>query len=279
LVSRTFELPDEPVVELVLETTLRNKRIKFQDEDGDPIDLTFALVMIPGDTTGWKTTDLTDQEGVLVLGELGGGSVWVDLKPAFGRFLGRYLVDLTVDEDPIVVVTRPPASVGVSLVTRDTPIPGVVGVLLTTRCPFPVARGLSDPGGRILFDGMTQGDYLLRVNSAGYYPSEIAVNSDQEVTVEIRRTGALEIDATLGGLPWAGVSIELAYPEFPGLLADWARSRDLEQPVVLTDQSGRASLEGLPEGTYTWTVAGGELPQAGIVQVKPLGQASLHIVQ
>jgi len=142
------------------------------------------------------------------------------------------------------------------------------------RCQFvdPTGRGgvwipsrTSDPEGRVSWDLLTEGEYLLRGHHADYLPVRelVRTGADQPVEVQVRRTGEIVIQATSDtGLPVSGLPIVLTNIEFDRNVMEWVDLKYIVPPPagLVTDLSGQLRLDGLPHGEYRWRVSsfGGE---------------------
>ncbi len=281
LASHWVDLPTGDLVEVDFPIPSTVLRVLFIDEEEQPIPSTYVAFSKPEDPTAWQLRTRTDSNGMVELTGLRQTSVLAEVIPSLGETSGLQIIDLTTDQDPIVVRVDTSSRLCVRLLERDQPAPGVSVSLYSIGCFLPAVTGTSDGDGCIEMTSLAPGPYRLAIESPAYWRSQHDVSASPEPaeeTLQVRRTGSLRVHVTRGGLPLGGASLELHSVEFATDVADWADELALEDGDLSTDVDGRVTITGLPNGPYAWSVVlEGQVGSSGKVDVAPLSTTDLEV--
>jgi hypothetical protein len=193
-------------------------------------------------------------------------------------------VPLTGPPDEVVeVVVDPSASLHVRLLDGDVPIAETRVLFSLWESGIPQFTRQTDQGGRIVDDEISPASLIAIVDAAGYWPTAAPVEASheaQERVIQVRRTGSLEIVVRQEGIAISGASVDLLSDEFGERASMWLAAGKVRSDGagLTTDAQGSSRVFGLPNGSYTWTVAApGVEAREGKVVVPPHGVERLVV--
>jgi protocatechuate 3,4-dioxygenase beta subunit len=139
-----------------------------------------------------------------------------------------------------------------------------------------IGQATTDVEGKAGMDAIAAGEYVVRVASPGYWPSEQRVEAKRDgpcVPIQVRALGSVEIEVVSSstGLHVSGARVEIESREFGARVAQWAADGlvTASSAALATDDRGMLRIEGLPHGSYAWLVEGGDTPYGGTFDVAP----------
>ena len=176
-----------------------------------------------------------------------------------------YAVEIPVSSSPddvVEVVLDADYSIAARLLDGSEPVQGVLVFLRHVEGPFGRPFRSPDSRGEVLWTGVGEGTYSIRVGAPGYWSTEVHVDAQrgrpEPVDIQFRRRGDLELsleDST--GSPVAGIEVRVQPLDQPGSLSHWISEDRIDAPSGLVSSlGGRVVLRGLPRGPYGVEVSG-----------------------
>jgi protocatechuate 3,4-dioxygenase beta subunit len=151
------------------------------------------------------------------------------------------------------------------------PLPWMKLFLFDPQATVELRDFIVDQRGEAKFEKLARGTFRLIVDQPGLWRKVTDVRVDSRrsaVTVDVRRTGALELELRRpGDVAAAGMPIELVSEEFGASVGEWiaaGRVRGAAQGLV-ADAQGRLELRDLPRGRYRWSCG----TASGVLDVPP----------
>ena len=151
------------------------------------------------------------------------------------------------------------ASVRATLVERGKPAVGVPVRLMESGGWRMLLAGTSDTTGLAQFNSLSPDLWDLHVSGGGWWPTKTSIRASETADptpVEVRRMGSLEVLVSREGFAVSGAAVSLVSTEQDEPVQTWLdEGRAFAGPTgLVTDNTGKVDLNGLPNGPYTWTV-------------------------
>jgi len=208
--------------------------------------------------SGWFAWRNTDSDGRASFGALSEEVYDVALlvPPRGGGVVRRVAFSEGVGE----VVFEPTAQLSIRLLDGEEPLTGVsVGIRDGFGLDMHFGFVTTDVEGRTEYEGCLQQAFKCQVQQSGLWPTDFlaeATTSGTETTAQVRRLGSVVLHAKRGGLALAGVVLRVESEEFATSVDPWiADGRvSVSDTRGATDDQGRLRLDGLPRGTYRWSI-------------------------
>jgi len=136
------------------------------------------------------------------------------------------------------------------------------GVLCSIRSPIGRlhSRTPSNDSGTVQFAALGPGHYDIHAERRDCWPVDRRVEVKEggtQVDLQMRRLGGVEVEiVSREGLGVRGQVVGVRSVEFDCDVADWlAEGRVQSETRLVTDSKGHVRIEGLPRGSYRWTIA------------------------
>lgn len=162
-------------------------------------------------------------------------------------------------DDAAEIVFDTECELRLSFSDAGEPLPWMKLFLFDPNATMELRDFVVDQRGEAKLEKLTRGTYRMIVDQPGLWRKVVDVNVDSTrtaVTVDVRRTGALELELRRAGdVAAAGAPLELVSEEFDVSVSEWlaaGRVRGASQRLV-ADASGRIELRELPRGRYRWS--------------------------
>jgi hypothetical protein len=281
----TLELPRQSVV-VPLEGL--GLRIKVVDDRARPLEGTTVRLVMPSVIgVGWLLQVVTDSSGEVNFRSLGLKSVLINLShPMHGSQLGIPVDVAKLSPNDVVVISlHAQCKLRLRLMDGPSPLPAVPARLYAENCNFELGTFTSDSVGRIESGPVAAGGYRIVIQHPGLWHVEHTLQvleSSVEQAIQVRRLGGLAVETrSVNGLPIAGVQIELLHQELGESISEWAAQGRilLSSGGLVTDSSGYAVLQGIPNGVYSWRAPIGQKLLSGEIAVPAKSIASFIIVE
>jgi hypothetical protein len=225
----------------------------------------------------------TDAEGWADLVGLPSGRLLMDVQHGvLGRSFG---VPIDASAKELEFVLEATGSLELDLLDGDVPLAGVLTRIQTTAGVTLGDARQTDDQGRVRYDSLGEGSYHLACHRDDCWPTtvneELAPGEHARVRVQMRRLADLEFTLlSAEGLPIADVPVEFESLEFELPIDAWLAQERIRAPGGLTtDGRGKVRVEGLPRGTYSWSLTAFEQPLSGSIELEPAkaNRASAHL--
>ena len=265
--------------------TLDSKRWSFRlvDASGAPVAGARVFPWLAGFQSDYVSGAVSQDDGVFDLrGLIVGRAVLVAQHPTLG--IAPLEVDVTASpgDEPVELVFDPAGAIDLSLRDAAGPVVGATCRLLAFGRHLAIHEATSNEAGQVEWVGLAPAIYSVDIERLGYWPEVAEIELEKGTvasSVTLKRRCQLELLIHNGdGTPAGGVALDLDALG-GGSLAEW-----IESGLVVTDAdrmrtsaTGRLVVEGLPEGTYTWTArsdagatASGTLtlvPSSGVIEL------------
>ena len=187
----------------------------------------------------------------------------------------RFGVPIDASAKELEFVLEATASLELDLLDGDEPLAGVLTRIQTTAGVTLGDARQTDDQGRVRYESLGEGNYLLACHREDCWPSTIdrklAPGEQARVQVQMRRLADLEFTLfSADGLPVSGVEVELTSQEFDVPVATWIEEERVRAPDGLTtDGRGTVRVEGLPRGSYSWSLSAGGQDLSGTFELAP----------
>jgi len=163
-------------------------------------------------------------------------------------------------DDVLEIIASNSASIKIRALDRTTPL-AALKLDLTDPLQLDVlfdSRGTS-PEGLVHFDHLEQQKFDVRTVDLGYWPARVTVqatNGGTQADIQVRRLGGVRIHASIVGTPLRQKPIPLRSLEFDTDVSDWVTAGRVQASSgrLETNEDGELAVEGLPNGTYRWSV-------------------------
>ncbi len=258
LARDTFEVGlGEHRFELVLGAG--DRWVRVVDGAGDPLSGVGVWAFLAGGNGWCEADEATDRDGRCRLPGVGEQRMKLYLSHAtHGHRLG-FDVPALVGEEALEVELVADAALRFRVTDERGGVPGLKPKLWSHDELFEIAGAYTDAEGRIAWENLAPGDYVLGVEHADFWPVRWPAHASAEpfeIGVSTRRLTTLEIRATKGGLPFQG-QVGLRYRDSDSDVAEFVRHGRIDSSTgsLTTDARGELVLERAPEGGYAWTVA------------------------
>lgn len=191
----------------------------------------------------------------------------------------KFVKTTATDVVPQVVELDLSGGVDVELETRDgsEAVSGVHIELWPHGADDVILDKNTNASGLSTWKRLQSGKYAARLSRPGYWTAqpEFTVTGGGLQTLQIRRRGNAKLSLRdSSGAPIAGSTFTLHSTEFDTTVAAWrAQGRLSAESVQLTTNSqGEATVIGIPNGEYSWSVTAPDgTPLSGVIQV-PKGE-------
>ncbi len=176
--------------------------------------------------------------------------------PTRGRRDG-VLLDGSAGEAELVLESD--ARIVLVLMDGDTPVSDVACQLANVHGQTLSQPRATNASGILEWTGLTAGTYQLVAHHANCWPITLELEANKDPTpqvVQIRRLGDLTLELKAeNGLPISGQAVDLESVEFSASVATWLADERVQAADGLTsDRKGLIHIQGLPRGTYRWSV-------------------------
>jgi hypothetical protein len=215
----------------------------------------------------------TDADGWAELVGLPSGSLLMDVQHGvLGRSFG---VPIDASAKELEFVLDAGGSLELELSDGDMPLPGVLTRIQTKAGLTLGDARQTDDQGRVRYDSLGEGSYHLACHRDDCWPTtvdeDLAPGEQARVRVQMRRLADLEFKLLgLDGLPIADVPVEFESIEFDVPIDAWLAAERIRAPGGLTtDKRGTIRVEGLPRGSYSWSLTAFEQPLSGSIELEP----------
>lgn len=184
-------------------------------------------------------------------------------------------------EDLLELELDPSAALRLRFQDGATPVPGLTVLAQDPLRVFELVTQVSDSGGHVRFDAISEGVYHLKVVHPEVWPVELDAEAKQRPeaqVVQVRRLAGLTVDVlTPLGAPVAAAEVVLISEEFGETVEAWMSAGRVPSSPLLTDGAGSVRVERIPNGTYSWTVRREGESNSGVVSVPPWGTGNLKV--
>jgi len=248
------ELVQDRTVRLALD--VENRAVRMVDPTGAPLQGLSVGVAPSGG--GWRFTYTTDSDGLVRFP--GSDETGADLHVFRAGGGGGVIRGVVLSTEPEEVTYAESGRIAIRLLDGSDPLAGV-SVWLWDGFGLgvgfePIATDLDGRAGRAGF--MEQG-FEAEIDQPGLWPrrqSIVASGSGVEQVVQVRRRGSVVLHAKRGGLALAGVVLRVESEEFATSVDPWIADGRVTASDArgATDDQGRLRLDGLPRGTYRWSI-------------------------
>jgi len=202
-------------------------------------------------------------------------------QPQFGTGIFR---DVKARAEPVDLELDPEAEVRLRLVDGSVPLAGATGYLREAQgLAMVVDVAVADGVGEVRVRRLPAGEFEYVLDHPGIWPLRARVRSSKAAPVEIieaRRVGSVTLRATRGGLPLAGMRLDVRSVDDQVDVRDWIGTGGLQisPSEGRTDSRGTLRLDGVPRGNYVWsaTSEAGEVV-GGTLVVVPLRHVEVDI--
>jgi hypothetical protein len=229
--------------------------LRVVDPSGAPV--SGALVRLAdSQPSAFYSVASADQDGVCLLRGLPERTLIVSVEhETRGRITG-VPIDGGAGEAEVVLAS----DAALELVIRDgtEPLAGVdVNVLITSIGPRWTLLGMSDSEGRVSAGQLAEASYRVATEHPDCWPTTVEARAARDplpAEVQVRRRGSLSFEVrNASGSPMVGGLIELVSEEFDAMVEAWLEE-GLVSGSLACDPAGRARVERLPRGRYSWRV-------------------------
>lgn len=230
---------------------VRGALLRFELANGEPL---VGATIWYGHANGsgaWDGIRQTGPDGRAILDGLLGEAVFLGIThPTEGNAFDIELA-LAGSEHERRVVVDTSARLDVRFTRGGDPVTGVEIHFGAADPAMRLMTTVPDADGWAHFGRLGDGRYEVRVDSPGWFPvrRSLEVKSTTKASIELWRTGGLELQLIEAGAPGAGRTLELTRVGSNESVADWIRA-GLVTGSLTTGADGRARLAGLPEGDY-----------------------------
>lgn len=258
--------------------------LHFVTQSGAPVFPANVQFNQSKDNLTWSTSLATDEHGDLTLSSVPEGPFsLVVISPQFRKWMRCPPVAGRTDQKLEIVVSTE-GGIDVDVRDRSTPLGGLRVELqdpIGQQCTFDTKS--TGPDGRVRFDALEPQDFDVSVSELGYWPTRMRVlpsASGSHAEMQVRRLGGARIRASIVGTPLRKRELNLRSVEFDVDVRSWVSSARVQaNPATLeTDDDGRLSIDGLPNGLYRWSTTSSEgAPVEGEFTVLPRAVAEVHV--
>jgi hypothetical protein len=256
LATRSTALEPRGSTRVAISVSADSSQVSLLDRDGTPVSNVLVVTWMTDDPLGFLQFHTSDLQGQIPLANFAADRMSIVVATTSMTSLEHVL---KLDEDgPLTVRFDTRSKLNLRLLEGDQPAPHVRVVMHPPGVPNASRLKTSDTGGGVLYEGLEQGAYELRIDGNGWFPMNFEAQATPDgspLDIAVRRRGSLEIQLTQAGLPVTGASVALV-SKTPGddVLA-WANSGLIEvQPATWTsDPQGKLRVSGLPAGDYTFS--------------------------
>jgi len=217
--------------------------------------------------------DDTDSDGQAELFGVPEGMALMDVAHGIAGKCFGVPVDPSVGELEFVLEAK--GALELKLVDGDLPLSGVAARIETSGGVTLSDARQTDDQGVVRFEPLGEGSYHLACRRGDCWPAlvdrSLAADERALVSVQMRRLGDLELTVfNREGLPVSDLELDLRSKEFDVPVEAWLKDERVQGPAALTtDALGKLRLQGLPHGTYTWSVSLDGEPQTGSFTLEP----------
>jgi hypothetical protein len=255
--------------------------VRIIDRDGAPVaGASISMRSVTGDQIlGAQTTDTAGSASFFGLPS---STVLMDV--GHGRLGRRFGVPIDGSMDEIEFVLEADGVLELELRDGDAPLAGVAVEMQTESGVRLSERKQTDEHGRTRFEPLGDGRYLLACRRSDCWPVTVArdlsASEHASVPVQMRRLADLAlVITTSAGLPVTGVAVELKPTDLEGDVARWVEEERVRAPSgLVTDVRGELRVEGLPRGTYTWSVQTTGEPLTGSIELRPAAENTVRVL-
>lgn len=264
--------------DLYLECEEQSREVAVLDGTGAPVVGAHLWFSCADGYETWVSSSTTDAMGIARIGLAPCDQMHVYLSHPTAGWDERDLL-LFDGGEPVPVRLQAENALSLRLLDGDRPLEGVRASLRGALTGMPMTDRTSNVDGALEWGQLGEGEYLVRIEGAGYQPLEARLESRATRAVhelQVRRLGELLVTIRdEGGAPLAGQVLELSSIEYERAVGALFESglAPGAAPDLVSDAQGRVVIARLPRGEYAWRVA----ERSGVVSVLPLARATLEI--
>jgi hypothetical protein len=253
--SRDVLFNNSSTLEIEIRIDEAPMQVRVVDTGGEPLAGAWVTVRSASGVDVHAADD-TDSTGNATLHGVPESAVLVDVKHGIaGRRQGISL-DARVREHEIVLDAR--GSLELRLLDGEDPLSVVAARIETSGGVSLSDARQSDTSGLVRFEPVGEGSYRIGLTRSDCWPvvveRSLAPEEHARVDVQMRRLADLDLSlVNAERVPVTGVEVELRSLEFDVPVADWLAAERVRGSLT-SDARGVVHLEGLPRGTYTWSV-------------------------
>ena len=256
---RRVSIEDSPVVEIDLHLDGTTRNLLLLDQEEQPVAGATVELLDPAEPHLARVRFTSDVNGRVKLQSVAEGPVGIRVSSGSSSYFAPQALHLETDEDPIIVRLDSSASVRATLVERGKPAVGVPVRLMESGGWRMLLAGTSDTTGLAQFNSLSPDLWDLHVSGGGWWPTKTSIRASETADptpVEVRRMGGLEVLVSREGFAVSGAAVSLVSTEQDEPVQTWLdEGRAFAGPTgLVTDNTGKVDLNGLPNGPYTWTV-------------------------
>jgi hypothetical protein len=257
-------------------------RVHVVDTDRRPIPDAFVTIR-SADGVEIHGVAQTNTDGWAEVVGLPSGPLLMDVQHGIaGRSLGIPIEPAAQEFEFVLEAT---GAIELELVDGDEPLAGVLTRIQTKSGLTLGDARQTDDRGQVEYEALGEGNYHLACHRADCWPAtvdeELSPGERAHVRVQMRRLADLEFTLfTADGLPVSDAEVELVSEEFDASVATWLQEERVRAPGGLTtDTRGTIRVEGLPRGTYSWslTAAGQALTGSLVLAPAQINRVSAYL--
>lgn len=253
-VHRSFEDRDD--MHLTISVGEDTFLLRIVDPDGLPVAGAIVSVLDPR-SPAFFANGTTGPNGICELYGIPEHELAITVFHQSQGFLDGVLLDGSAREAEIILEN----DAGIIIVTMDGDVPvSDVGCHLVNTHGQTSSRSRStNANGMLEWMGLTSGSYRFGAQRPNCWPITLELEANKDPTpqvVQIRRLGDLTLELKAeNGLPISGQAVDLESVEFSASVATWLADERVQAADGLTsDRKGLIHIQGLPRGTYRWSV-------------------------
>lgn len=273
-----FTLSGEPGEIVHFRVEGRSPVLRVVDRSRQPIAGAHVGVIGADLAPTWGRFYTTDGDGRCTLDGISFDSVGVTLRhPDYGVTAARVVELPRDDSKPLELVLDAQFALRVQVIDHTTSLPGIeLRACNLARFEEGLASGTSDSTGIAAWRSVGAGEYEVSVVHPGLWPDHLRVDvneNSQPTRFQVRRLGnvVFDVKTTLGN-PVNGARFELESVERNESVERWIAEGSVlaSAKELRTNEQGRLTVSGLPNGDFRYRVA---LPNGatleGVVTVPP----------
>lgn len=271
IASRDFSFAGESTLTAEIRLEGDPIRVRVVDAEGAPLVGAWVRFWSPsGEFRGKEDTDADGWASILGVPE---GPALVDVSHGIAGQRQGIPVDASLREHEIVLDAR--GSLELRLVDGELPLASVAARIVTAGGVTLSEAMQTDAQGIVRFQPLGEGTYRIAFQRADCWPATIerALATGEQARIDVQMRQVADLELTLfdrDGIPVSGAEIGLTSIEFESTVEAWLGAETVRAPKGLrTDSLGVLRVEGLPRGTYAWSVPVGEELARGTFELLP----------
>ncbi len=199
----------------------------------------------------------------------------------------RWVQNLTIPpeaDDVLEIVVSNTASIEIRALDGTTPLPGLkLDLVEPLNLDILFESKATSPQGRVRFENLEQQEFWVRTTEIGYWPARLSVHATKvtaQADMQVRRLGGVRLQAFVVGTPLRHKPMGLRSLEFDTDVQEWISAGRVQASSsrLETDADGRLTVDGLPNGSYRWSVKNSSAEVVtGEFTVSPRSNSAVHI--